>query len=83
MSVDSSQMGAILCRGASYFAGLVLCDLVLSVLFAGLALAIGAASLGNVDLGATQSAHQSTTKIPCNRKKIRPRLRPLLFSSQM
>lgn len=34
----------------TYFSGLVLGDLVLSVLFAGLALAVGAAGLGNVDL---------------------------------
>jgi hypothetical protein len=34
----------------AHFAGFVLCDFVLGVLFATLALAIGAASLGNVDL---------------------------------
>jgi hypothetical protein len=50
VSVYSWRIGATLWRGASYFAGLVLCDLVLSVLFAGLALAIGAAGFGNVDL---------------------------------
>jgi hypothetical protein len=35
----------------TYLAGFVLSDLVLSVLFAGFALAIGAAGLGDVDLG--------------------------------
>lgn len=34
----------------AHFAGFVLCDFVLGVLFAILALAVGAASLGNVDL---------------------------------
>ncbi len=37
-------------QGECYLSGLVLRDLVLGVLFAGLALAVGAASLGNVDL---------------------------------
>lgn len=37
-------------RTMAYLAGFVLCDLVLSVLFAILALAVGAACLGNVDL---------------------------------
>ena len=34
----------------TYFAGLVLCDFVLGMLLACLALAVSAASLGNVDL---------------------------------
>lgn len=37
--------------GRSYLASLVLGDFVLSVLLAGLALAVGAAGFGNVDLG--------------------------------
>ena len=34
----------------AYFSGLVLCDFVLGVLFAGLALAVGATGLRDVDL---------------------------------
>jgi hypothetical protein len=37
--------------GVGYLAGFVLGDFVLSVLFAGFALAVGAAGLGDVDLG--------------------------------
>jgi hypothetical protein len=37
--------------GVAYLAGFVLGDFVLSVLFAGFALAVGAAGLGDVDLG--------------------------------
>ena len=37
-------------RGFSYLAGLVLGDLVLCMLFAGLALAVGLSGLWNVDL---------------------------------
>ena len=36
--------------GNAHFAGFVLCDFVLRMLFAALTLAIGAAGLGNVDL---------------------------------
>ena len=45
-----------LCNEPIYLASFVLGDLVLSVLLAGLALAVGAASLGNVDLQKVMSA---------------------------
>ena len=63
----------------SYFAGLILCNLVLSVLLAGLALAIGAAGFGNVDLvrKGPQVSNQSRLCPQSFEERMCPKFTPL------
>ena len=81
-----SDGGFGICGGSGpYFAGFVLRNFVLSMFLAALALAVGPASLGDVDLLMTKvlalsaNEHDGTTAGHCIslRPRIRPRLLPL------
>jgi hypothetical protein len=75
----------VVAAGGPYFAGLVLRNFVLSMFLAALALAVGPASLGDVDLWMTvvlalgANKHDDTAAVHCISlwPRIRPRLLPL------
>ena len=76
----------VVVAGGPYFAGFVLRNFVLSMFLAALALAVGPASLGDVDLWMTKvlapnaNEHDGTAAVHCI--SLRPRIRPQLLSLQ-